>query len=245
MAIEFLLPDWPAPSSVRALVTSRIGGVSRGAYASLNLAAHVGDDPAAVAENRRRLRAYLPNEPLWLAQEHGATVVDAALAAPGAVADASFSRRTGVVCAVLTADCLPVLLCDEQGTAVAAIHAGWRGLAAGVVEATIAALAMPPARLIAWLGPAIGPCCFIVGDDVRQSFLERDPEAAAAFLAAKNGKWQADLYHLARRRLAAQGLSRIHGGGLCTACEARRFYSYRREGVTGRIASLIWLDTAD
>ncbi|MDR0702731.1 MAG: peptidoglycan editing factor PgeF [Azoarcus sp.] len=241
----FILPDWPAPPAVRALVTTRLGGHSKAPYDSLNLGAHVGDDPAAVAANRALLRRHLPAEPYWLEQVHGTAV---ALADGGARrapprADAAVARAPGAVCAVMTADCLPVLFCDRDGAAVAAAHAGWRGLAAGVLEAAIAAMAMPPARIIAWLGPAIGPAAFEVGDDVRDAFLALDPGACAAFAAREtSGKWLADLYALARRRLTRAGVSRIYGGGRCTSTETARFYSYRRDGATGRFASLVWLE---
>lgn len=239
---DWIVPDWPAPASVRAFVTTRAGGVSAGAYASMNLAAHVGDDPAAVAENRRRLRAHLPAEPLWLSQVHGTTVVRAEEAVAGTEADAAFTRRKGAVCAALTADCLPLLLCNDVGTVVCAAHAGWRGLAGGVIEAAVRATNEPPARLLAWLGPAIGPQAFEVGAEVRAAFLAHSPDAAAAFAAKENGKWLADLYRLAKQRLNALGVERIFGGGFCTFTEAERFYSYRREGNTGRMASLIWLE---
>ena len=238
----WIVPDWPAPASVRALVTTRTGGVSAGAYASLNLATHVGDDPAAVAENRRRLRAHLPAEPLWLSQVHGTNVARAEDAVEGAEADAAFTRRMGRVCAILTADCLPVLLCNDVGTVVVAAHAGWRGLAGGVIEAALRATNEPPARLLAWLGPAIGPQAFEVGAEVRAAFLAHSPDAATAFAAKENGRWLADLYRLAEQRLNALGVSRVYGGGRCTFLEADSFYSYRREKTTGRMASLIWLE---
>jgi len=240
VAPEFIFPDWPAPPNVRALVTTRSGGVSSGPYASLNLGDHVGDDPAAVAENRRRLRALLPAEPVWLEQVHGTRCLDAAQAADRR-ADAALARSPGVICAVLTADCLPVLLCDAAGTAVAVAHAGWRGLAAGVIEATVAALGLPGERLLAWLGPAIGPTRFEVGDEVRATFLAHDPAAAAAFVACPNEKWRCDLYQLARQRLAALGVRRPAGADFCTAGDTERFFSYRRDGSTGRMASLVWL----
>ncbi len=239
---DFIVPQWPAPANVRALVTTRAGGVSIGPYASLNLAMHVGDDAAAVAENRRRLRAHLPAEPLWLSQVHGTRVVDAAVAAPGTEADAAFSQAKRVVCAVQTADCLPVLLCDEAGTAVATAHAGWRGLAGGVLEAAVRAMDVPPGRLMAWLGPAIGPRAFEVGGEVRAAFLAHSPDAAAAFGAKENGKWLADLYRLATQRLHALGVMRVFGGGFCTYDEAARFYSFRRDKSTGRMAALIWME---
>lgn len=239
---DCIVPDWPAPAHVRALVTTRAGGMSRGPYAAMNLALHVGDDAAAVAENRRRLRLRLPAEPLWLEQVHGTRAVDAAAAESGCRADASVAGAREVVCAVLTADCLPVLLCDEAGSAVAAAHAGWRGLAGGVVESAVAAMRRPPESLLAWLGPAIGPQAFEVGDEVREAFLAGAPAAAAAFVPRAGGKWLADLYRLATLRLNALGVSRVFGGGFCTYREAERFYSFRREGRTGRMASLIWME---
>ncbi len=236
-----LQPDWPAPASVRAAVTTRRGGVSTGPHASLNLAAHVGDDPAAVAENRRRVATALglPAEPAWLQQVHGTTV---ARDGSAAMADASIATGPGRVCVVLTADCLPVLFAQGDGDCVGVAHAGWRGLAAGVLEATIAALGVPPHSLLAWLGPAIGADAFEVGDEVRAAFTSGDPGAATHFRAGRAGRWQADLEGLARRRLAAAGVTAIHGGGLCTFSDAARFYSYRRDGATGRMATMVWLD---
>ncbi|HZV55751.1 MAG TPA: peptidoglycan editing factor PgeF [Rhodocyclaceae bacterium] len=228
---DFLIPDWPASARVRALVTTRAHG---------NLADHVGDQESAVAARRAMLRRHLPDEPLWLRQVHGVRCVRAEDIVVGVEADASAARTPGRICAVLTADCLPVLLCDEAGSVVAAAHAGWRGLAAGVIEATVAAMAVPGERLLAWLGPAIGPSAFEVGNDVMAAFTSHDAGASAAFLATPNGKWCCDLYALARRRLNAVGISRIFGGGLCTFTDRERFYSYRRDGTTGRMASLIW-----
>lgn len=240
MVLDLIVPDWPAPPNVRALLTTRAGGVSRGPYASLNLADHVGDDPAAVAENRRRLREHLPAEPRWLKQVHGIRCMDAA-SSDDDPADAALARQPGTVCAVLTADCLPVLLCDTTGSVVAAAHAGWRGLAAGVIEATVAAMNTPGHGLLAWLGPAIGPQHFEVGEEVRAAFLAHDPEAAAAFVAGQPGKWWCDLYMLTRQRLAALDIRRVAGADFCTFGDSQRFYSYRRDAVTGRMASLIWL----
>lgn len=242
MKPDFIVPDWPAPPNVRALVTTRAGGVSAGPWASLNLGDHVGDDPAAVAENRRILRARLPAEPHWLRQVHGTRCVDAALATADSEADAAFVRHPGAVCAVLTADCLPVLLCDAAGTVVAAAHAGWRGLAAGVIEATVRAMDVPGEQLMAWLGPAIGPQNFEVGGEVRATFTAHDPAAAAAFAVRPGGKWLCDIYGLARQRLAVLGVRRVAGGDFCTVREAGRFYSYRRDGATGRMASTIWME---
>jgi YfiH family protein len=236
----WLIPDWPAPANVRAACTTRRGGSSQGAFAALNLAAHVGDDPEAVARNRAELRAVLelPSEPVWLEQVHGTEVIDAGRPAPRR-ADASFTGVPGVVCAVLTADCLPVLLCDSAGSCVAAVHAGWRGLAAGVLENAVAALDVPD--LMAWLGPAIGPQAFEVGAEVRQAFVAPHPESAPAFTAGEEGKWRADLYQLARFALRRAGVNDVYGGGWCTHGDPERFYSYRRDGVTGRMASVIWL----
>ncbi len=241
-AFSVLVPDWPAPAAVRALVTTRAGGVSAGAYASLNLGTRCGDDPAAVAENRRRLAALLPAEPAWLRQVHGVRVAEADdVRGEEPEADAAVARRPGTVCAVLVADCLPVLFAREDGGAVAAAHAGWRGLAAGVLEATLEALGARPESLLAWLGPAIGPRVYEVGDEVRDAFLARDAAAAAAFAPARPGHWLLDLYAAARGRLAARGLTRVYGGGLCVHTEHERFYSYRRERTTGRMAALVWL----
>lgn len=241
--IECIRPQWPAPDAVRACTTTRVGGVSRGPWQGLNLADHVDDDPAAVAENRALLSVQLglPGEPHWLEQVHGTRVC-----LPGGKvgpADACFENRPGHVCAVLTADCLPVLLCNAAATRVAAAHAGWRGLLAGVLEHTVAAFDDPPQQLIAWLGPAIGPLAFEVGDEVRAAFLAADPASSAHFQAHGAGHWLADLYGLARSRLALLGLTTVSGGGLCTFSDPARFFSYRRDGVTGRMASLIWLQS--
>jgi len=242
---DWIEPDWPAPVRVRALVTTRHGGVSAGPYGSMNLGAHVGDSPQAVAQNRAVLRACLPAEPLWLDQVHGIEVVDASAAIEGCGvirADASVATRPGAICAVMTADCLPVLFCDDAGTVVAAAHAGWRGLAAGVLDATVARMGVAPARIIAWLGPAIGPQAFEVGDEVRQAFVTADPAAARAFMpSGKSGKWFADLFLLARLRLRAAGVAHVFGGDVCTYADPLRYFSYRRDGVTGRLASLVWL----
>lgn len=239
---ELLVPDWPAPATVRALQTTRLGGCSAVPWDSLNLGDHVGDDPACVRANRARLRSSLPNEPTWLKQVHGTRVVDAAQRGSDAVeADAAYSRQPGAVCVVMTADCLPVLFCNRAGTVVAAAHAGWRGLQAGVLEATVAAMAEASGELMAWLGPAIGPSRFEVGEEVRAAFVASDPEAVEVFASVSPGKWLADIYLLARRRLRAVGLTSIHGGGLCTVSDREHYFSFRREGVTGRMATLIWL----
>lgn len=231
MTADFLVPDWPAPANVKALVTTRAFG---------NVAHHVGDQKSAVAA-RLALRSHLPAEPAWLTQIHGTRCVAAESAKHDTEADASTTRAPGVVCAVLTADCLPVLLCDEAGAVVAAAHAGWRGLQAGVVESTVSAMGVPGERLLAWFGPAIGPSAFEVGDEVRAAFVDADAGAAAAFVARPNGKWLCDLYALARRRLARLGVTRVFGGDRCTFSERGHFFSFRRERETGRMASLIWL----
>lgn len=243
---DCIVPDWPAPPMVRALITTRSGGVSIGPYASMNPADHVGDTPDAVLRNRALLRRLLPNEPHWLKQVHGTAVYRAGAAANGIPpeADACVSATPGAVCVVLTADCLPVLLCDQAGTVVGVAHAGWRGLCAGVIERTVEAMNRPPEELLAYLGAAIGPKAFEVGGEVRDAFVALAPEATAAFApAAVGGKWLADIYLLARQRLARAGVSRVYGGGDCTFTDGARFFSYRRDGATGRMAALIWLDS--
>lgn len=243
MNADLIFPDWPAPPQVRAVATTRLGGRSGGPYASLNLGDHVGDDPAAVAANRASLRQRLPElqeEPQWLVQVHGNRCVSLDADAQRE-ADASISRRPGRVCAILTADCLPLLFCNRAGSAVAAAHAGWRGLAGGVIEATVRAMAQPADELLVWLGPAIGPAAFEVGEEVRRAFIAVDPAAEACFAAGLPGKWWCDLYGLARQRLAALGVTAVYGGDYCTWSEPAKFFSYRRDGATGRMASLIWL----
>jgi YfiH family protein len=282
-----LVPDWPAPAAVRTVFTLRSGGVSRPPFDSLNLGLHVGDDPRAVAENRRRVceALVLPARPVWLTQVHGAAVArldahgacdasdapdasgasdprgaldasgtldvplgtGASIAAPRA--DAAVTRTPGQVCAIQVADCMPVLFAARDGLAVGAAHAGWRGLAAGVLEATVQALGeepygVAPDRLIAWMGPAIGPRHFEVGDEVRAAFLTAGAAAAAAFTRNGRGRWQCDLYALARLRLAAAGVHQVHGGGWCTHADPARFFSYRRDGQCGRLAALIWIERA-
>jgi purine-nucleoside/S-methyl-5'-thioadenosine phosphorylase / adenosine deaminase len=246
-----LLPDWPGVRGVRALFTLRTGGASRSPYDSFNLAAHVGDEADAVAQNRDRLRREqaLPGEPLWLEQVHGTRVVDADHARgepqepPGPRGDAAVSRQPGTVLAVLVADCLPVLLAARDGSAVAVAHAGWRGLSAGVLEATVASLAAH-APLQAWLGPAISAARFEVGAEVLAAFVAQDRAAGAAFTPNARGRWQCDLRALARARLAALGVESIHADLSCCYDEPQRFYSYRRDGATGRMAALIWRQTA-
>ena len=246
--LEVIEPDWPAPKTVRAAFTLRAGGVSAAPYDTLNVGAHVGDRPAAVEENRRRVgaRLQLPAEPGWLEQVHGTDVaeLDAARGGgsrPPRTADAAIARRPGSVCVMQVADCMPVLIAARDASSVAAAHAGWRGLAAGVLEATVARLGIAPAQLIAWLGPAIGPRHFEVGPEVRAAFLAHDPGAAAAFSANARGRWQCDLAALARARLAALGIAAVSGGHWCTYADRERFFSYRRDGQCGRMAALIWL----
>ena len=223
MAAEAIVPQWPAPPGVCGLVTTR-------ALGDMNS-----------AEGRTRLRGLLPAEPKWLRQVHGAEVVDAARSQPGAAADAAFTREPGVVCAVMAADCMPVLFAHDGGEVVAIAHAGWRGLAAGVIEATVGAMGVPAAHVIAWLGPAIGPEAYEVGEEGRAAFLERDARAAAAFRSARPGHWRLDLYAVARQRLAASGVARVSGGGLCTASDRASFFSYRRDRAGERMAAAIWL----
>jgi hypothetical protein len=274
MPPDWITPDWPAPANVQAFMTTRSGGVSQPPFDRFNPASHVGDDPEAVAENRRLLRQWLPAEPLWLNQVHGCDVVTPPFPKGGRggisatvkrtptdkspppplwergappAADAAVAFQPGEVRAVLTADCLPVLFCDQAGTVVAAAHAGWRGLAGGVLEATVAAMEAPPENILAWLGAAIGPAAFEVGEEVREAFVSQHPLTGVAFRPALPGtldeaprKWLADLYAMARIRLAAIGVTRVYGGGLCTHSDPR-FFSYRRESRTGRMASVIWL----
>ncbi len=242
---SLLLPDWPAPARVRAAVTLRTGGCSSGPYSSLNLGDHVGDAPAAVARNRQQLAQWLqlPETRIqWLKQVHGIQVVEADPERGVQEADAVTTQQANMGCAVMTADCLPVFFCDRQGSRVAVAHAGWRGLCAGVLEATVATFPNPD-EVIAWLGPAIGPDHFEVGADVIQAFVERTPDNAACFVASQthSDRWLADLYQLARLALQRQGVSEISGGGFCTFSDSARFFSYRRAGQTGRMASLIWL----
>lgn len=236
-----LTPDWPAPANIKALQTTRHGGFSAAPYTSFNLGSHVGDSPLVVARNRMLLAPLMPSEPIWLQQVHGVTVADASHASCLPEADACVSASKGAVCVVMTADCLPVLLCDESGSVVGAAHAGWRGLCDGVLEATVSAMKVPPGTLMAWLGPAIGPAAFEVGDEVRAAFVAKQPSAAAAFAARAEGKWLADIYMLARLRLRSLGIERMYGGDFCTFNDTARFYSYRREGVTGRMGTFIWL----
>lgn len=235
-------PDWPAPANVQALQTTRQGGISAAPYDALNLGLHVGDDPVRVNRNRQLLAPLMPSEPVWLEQVHGTVVANADAADCRVQADACIARKRGSVCVVMTADCLPVLLCDEDGTVVGAAHAGWRGLCDGVIEATVKEMGVAPQKMMAWLGPTIGAHAFEVGEDVRAAFMAHDVSAAAAFIPlAAEGKYRADIVRLARQRLNALGISRIYGGTFCTYHQKDKFFSYRRDGVTGRMGTFIWL----
>lgn len=241
-ALDWLPADWPAPANVIGGSTLRRGGVSSGTYASLNLGAHVGDDADAVRTNRRRFieACRLPAEPRWLNQVHGARVTAADAASAKTEADAGVTGKAGVVCAVLTADCLPVLFASRNGGEVAAAHAGWRGLSSGILEATVGALGTPAGELLAWLGPAISRAAFEVGGEVREAFVREHARATEFFLENGRGRWQADLYGLARLRLAECGVSSIYGGGRCTYGERDAFFSYRRDGQCGRMATFVF-----
>ncbi|MDP2902180.1 MAG: peptidoglycan editing factor PgeF [Methylovulum sp.] len=251
---HWITPDWPAPAIVHAATTLRTGGVSVGVFNSLNAALHVGDNAEFVRQNRAIIKGMLdlPEEPAWLEQIHGNQVVDAARRDLLQQADASYTNEPGIVCAVMTADCLPLLVCASDGSQVAAIHAGWKGLLAGVICNTLAAMQIPPSPpfckggaggdLLVWLGPAIGSSCFEVGDDVRDVFLQKSTAFSTAFKSQGSGKWLADIYQLARIDLAAMGITEIYGGTFCTFTEEDRFYSYRRDKETGRMATLIWRD---
>ena len=270
MRDEWIVPDWPAPAKVRAVSTTRLGGVSTGVYASLNLGLHVGDVVESVAENRRRLCAELDlhKQPRWLKQMHGAHVAtighlknplsptaagergrvrgSAQATQAGnldATADAAITQSTDAACVIMTADCLPVLFCERTGRTVAAAHAGWRGLAAGVLEATVAAMRAPAEDILAWLGPAIGALAYEVGDEVHTALVRAQADAEQAFEPARPGKWMCDLYLIASQRLRRAGVHRIYGGGFCTYADRERFFSYRRDGECGRMATLIWLES--
>ena len=243
MTDNLLIPDWPMPANVRAVCSTRVGGVSTGCYASLNLGDHVGDTPDIVITNRLRYQqsAQMPSAPVWLQQVHGTHVLAVtSQSISGQQADASFTRDPGVVCTVMTADCLPLLLCDSAGTQVAAVHAGWRGLCDGIVEKSVRQFENPT-EVIAYLGPAISQTAFEVGAEVRAAFMAVATEAEQAFMPGAAGKWQADLYLLARQRLHSAGVSQIYGGNFCTYLQSELFFSYRRDGQTGRMASSIWL----
>jgi len=246
MHAEWIVPDWPAPASVSAMSTTRHGGVSTGVYASLNIGTHVGDAEKSVAENRRRLCTELDlhKQPRWLKQTHSAEVshLDGANPRQSTAADAAVTQSSDEVCIIMTADCLPVLFCEYSGQTVAAAHAGWRGMAAGILEATIAAMRTPAEEILAWLGPAIGPEVYEVGDEVRAALVKEQPLAEQAFESSSTGKWLCDLYLLASQRLRRAGIRHIYGGGFCTYTDHERFFSYRRDGECGRMANLIWID---
>ncbi len=241
---EWIVPDWPAPPRVRAFVTTRAGGVSAGEYASMNLGGSSGDEEENVVHNRKIVRAHLPGDPTYLAQVHGDHVVNLDMPRePGRPrADAAVTSRAGNVAVVLTADCMPVFLCDRAGRRVAVAHAGWRGLSGGVVENALASLESDPQEVVAWLGPAIGPEIFEVGAEVKEAFERGDANAGEAFRAHKPGKFMADLYALARRRLARAGVRDVYGGGFCTYQETDRFFSYRRAQRSGRMGAFIWIE---
>ena len=245
MSTDWIAADWPAPASIVAGTTTRRAGASTGAFASMNIAAHVGDDPAHVADNRRRFITMcdLPGEPLWMNQVHGTRIIAAgelSLQHDIPEADAIVSGRCNDVCAIMTADCLPILLCATDGTEVAAVHGGWHGLAGGIIEATVAAMSIPAENLIAWFGPAISQPAFEVVSEVRDAFVGQDDAAAGYFVANKRMRWQADLYGLARQRLTTLGVTGVYGGAFCTYGDDERFFSYRRDGHCGRMASFIF-----
>jgi YfiH family protein len=243
---NWIRPEWPAPNQVQACVTTRLGGESQSPYVSFNVAEHVGDSAESVLLNRRRLveKLVLPAEPQWLSQIHSNRIVKLSEETNGLPeADASFTCESGIVCAVLTADCLPVMFTDYEGSCVAVAHAGWRGLVAGILEAIVTALPADPDKIMAWMGPAIGPLAFEVGDEVRQVFSDKHSNTNNAFRATNNGLWLADIYQLASRILKNVGVNNVFGGGYCTYTDEQRFFSYRREKTTGRMASLIWLSS--
>ena len=242
MTVQVIIPDWPTPPAVRALSTTRAGGVSKAPFDSLNLSLGVGDTPQAVSRNRELLigALALPSTPRWLRQVHGTRVIDAEGAGHTAQADGCVAITPGLVCVVLSADCIPILLCDVAGERIAAVHAGWRGLAAGVVESAVHALDRPAAELLAWLGPGIGRTAYEVGDEVHRAFLNRDPDDDDAFVPSSSGRWLANLADLARRRLSRCGVCAVHSASECTYSDPQRFFSHRRDGPTGRMATLIW-----
>jgi YfiH family protein len=241
---EWVIPDWNAPPRVRAFVTTRHGGVSTGAYASMNLGTRGGDDPIHVARNRRIVHDLLPSTPRWMGQTHGNAVadLDRVSAAHAPEADAAVLGSSGAVGVVLTADCMPLFFCDAQGKRAGVVHAGWRGMSVGVIENAVRALNVAPAEVLAWMGPAIGPAAFEVGPEVREAFLAADPQAHVAFKPHVPGKYLADLYELARQRLARAGVAKVFGGGFCTFRDQERFFSYRREKMSGRMGAFIWME---
>ncbi len=240
---DWITPDWPAPDNIHAITTTRNGGFSDPPYDSMNISSYVGDDIDTVEKNRQLLQTSLdlPQKPKWLEQVHGTLAVDAADIKGNIKADACYSTQKNTICTIQTADCLPVLLCDKAGTIVAAIHAGWRGLADGVIEETIKTMNCPTSTLMAWLGPAIGPDAFKAGEDVRNAFILHDPQAKTAFTRQDDNLWLVDIYELAKQRLANSGVDTCYGGEFCTYSDEKRFYSFRRDQTTGRMATLIWL----
>ncbi|MBA2483543.1 MAG: peptidoglycan editing factor PgeF [Nitrosomonas sp.] len=244
---DWIVPEWPAPKNVRALFTTRNGGKSsgpKGIYATLNLGDHVKDNPKSVAQNRSLLRNYLPTEPKWLKQVHGVLPIWVDNSSVSLIGDAAMSRHSGIVCAVLVADCLPIFLCDSAGTMVGVIHAGWRGLARGIIEQTVMEMNSGHTRFMAWLGPAIGPNNFEVGEEVLEAFVKHDKKSRLAFAPhpeKRGDKWLANIFLLARQRLATVGITDIYSDEICTYSNPTRFFSYRRDGDTGRMAALIWL----
>lgn len=247
---HFIIPNWPAPTNVRALQTTRNSGISAAPYNSLNLGSHVNDNPTHVAHNRQLLCQFLPSEPVWLNQVHGINVVDVDNRDCLPDADASYTSRKNVVCVTMTADCLPILLCDQAGTVVASIHAGWRSLCNGVIAATVKQMSVESNQLLAWFGPAIGPNAFEVGAEVREQFLVKDAKSVAAFKLKdenqKQDKWLVDIVQIATQRLNNLGITQIYGSGIdqdfCTFSQEEQFFSFRRDGQTGRMATLIWLE---
>jgi YfiH family protein len=240
---DFIFPHWPAPSNIKAISTTRYGGISLSPYEHLNLGDHVGDEPHVVEQNRQHLvqSAKLPEQPRWLEQVHGTTVVNSQHWHKNTQADAIFSQHTGHVCTVMTADCLPILVCNQQGDTIAAIHAGWRGLAAGIIEKTLQKFSCDTSEIMVWLGPAIGPTQFEIGPEVYELFIANDPNDKEAFKIKDPQHYLADIYLLARQRLEQYNVHHIYGGDFCTVSEKERFFSYRRDGITGRMASIIWI----
>ncbi len=238
---SLIQPHWPAPANVKSIQTTRVGGMSRPPYNSLNLGHHVNDNPFHVAQNRQLLNSIVPTEPVWLNQVHGTHVINAARSHCIESADASFTTSINVVCVTLTADCLPILLCDKVGTVVASVHAGWRSLCDGIIEQTVKAMPTTNA-LMAWFGPAIGSNAFEVGAEVRQAFIDQDAQAVSAFKAHED-KWLGDLYLIAKQRLQSLGITDVYGETSCTYSNPDQFFSFRRDGNTGRMATMIWLTT--
>jgi polyphenol oxidase len=241
---NFIIPNWPVPAKIKAFTTTRANGFSSAPFDSFNLAAHVGDSVEAVAQNREYLRKVLQlrHEPFWLLQTHSTTVVEAENEALYLTADASYTREVNTVCAVLTADCLPLLICDQNASCVAAVHAGWKGLLGGIIEEALKALKTPGEDLLAWLGPAIGAGVYEVGEEVQEKFIAHDISAKASFRPLSKNKYLMDIYSLARQRLARQNITRVYGGEFCTLTQKDKFFSYRRDRETGRMASLIWIE---